>query len=305
MAFKKATNRRPFLRMLLGGPSGSGKTFTAMKLMASLTDRVGKEFGVIDTEHQSSSLYSGLFPHQASYLDDFENDKSVGKKSSDLIYHPTNYVREIRDAKDAGFGGLVIDSLSHAWFAEREIVGGNFNKWKEVRPFERELISSMMSPVSSPFHIIATVRSKSEYVDDVDYRGKTVKKKVGTAPIQAAGIEFEFDIFGEMSIDNVLSFNEKCRCPELKGRSFMEPGDEVANIIADWIQGGNLGAYQEVYVESAESKAQRVKTIMSELSIGFDVVVPLLEKNYSVQTPADLSTEQVDELIELLGKKAA
>ena len=56
---------------------------------------------LIDTEHGSASKYADLFPPFDRV--DFET------------FHPDRYIEAIHEASQAGYGVLVIDSLSHAW----------------------------------------------------------------------------------------------------------------------------------------------------------------------------------------------
>ena len=51
-------------------------------------------------------------------------------------------------------------------------------------------------------HIIATMRSKMEYVQATDDRGRTVVRKVGMQPVQREGLEYEFDVVADMTVEN-------------------------------------------------------------------------------------------------------
>ncbi len=42
------------------------------------------------------------------------------------------------------------------------------------------------------------------------------------------GIEYEFDVYGEMDQDNTLRIT-KSRCPKLTGITLAKPGEELAN----------------------------------------------------------------------------
>ena len=66
-----------------------------------------------------------------------------------------------------------------------------------------------------------------------DGKIKTSPKKIGTAPVQSAGIEYEFDIAGELNYDHILTIS-KTRCSELTDRTFLNPGLELANILKAW-----------------------------------------------------------------------
>jgi hypothetical protein len=70
-------------------------------------------------------------------------------------------------------------------------------------------------------------------------RPRTVRpppRKIGLAPIQRDGLEYEFDVFADLDQDNTLIV-QKTRCPALAGGVFPKAGKEVANILTAWLQG--------------------------------------------------------------------
>jgi hypothetical protein len=50
------------------------------------------------------------------------------------------------------------------------------------------------------------------------------------------GIEYEFDVCGEIDQENTLIIT-KSRCPKLTGGVFLKPGKEVAEILKEWLDG--------------------------------------------------------------------
>lgn len=214
--FKRATKSQIKIRLALSGASGSGKTYSALAIASHL----GSSIAVIDTEHGSASRYADRFSFDVCELED---------------YHPAKYIEAIRTAEQAGYQIIIIDSLSHAWFSELDLAGGKFDGWKNVRPLERKLIDAMIGSTS---HIIATMRSKTEYIMEEykakDGKTKTAPKKIGTAPIQTSGIEYEFDVAGEMDYNHILTIS-KSRCPELSDKTFLNPGKDIADILKNWI----------------------------------------------------------------------
>lgn len=229
MAFKKAVKYNSRLRMAIAGPSGSGKTFTALTLAHALSD--GQSVAVIDTERGSASKYADLFPEfDVAELDSF---------------HPNNYINAIREAEQAGYAVLVIDSLSHAWngpgglleiveqITKRSQNKSSFNAWGEATPLQNRLIDTI---TRSKMHIICTMRTKTEYVIEPNERGKSAPRKVGTSPVQRADVEYEFDVYADMDIDNTMII-QKSRCPALSGQVIPKPGASVANTLKDWLQG--------------------------------------------------------------------
>lgn len=273
--FTKATKTQARLRLALCGPSGSGKTYTALEIARHL----GKTVAVIDTEHGSASKYADRFDFDVCNLTDF---------------HPSKYLEAIKAAGQAGYGVIVIDSLSHAWFAELELAGKSFDGWKNVRPLERALIDAMLS---SPAHIIATMRTKTEWVMEeyVNKQGKTcaAPKKVGTAPIQASGIEYEFDLAGEIDLNHLLTIS-KSRCPELSNTTHLNPGQDLADTMLSWLTDGAPAP------ETALEKGQRIKAAREAAGMSLETVKLIMESEFQRTSPAQLASEQCDRLIELI-----
>lgn len=238
VTFHPATKRTARLRMALIGPSGSGKTYTALKLATALVPQ--GRIAVLDTEHGSASKYADLFQFDVVELDDFA---------------PENYIAIILAAQRAGYDTLVIDSLSHEWVGKGgalELVdrisakfkGNSFAAWGEVTPRHNALVEAILA---SNLHIITTMRSKMEYV--IETRdGKATPRKVGMAPVQRDGIEYEHDIVGEMDSENTLVIT-KTRCPALTGTVWSKPGDELAAILRGWLSDGDPA--------TAEQRARR------------------------------------------------
>lgn len=236
--FKKATKDATKLRLALAGYSGSGKTWTSLTV-ATLLD--AGPIAVIDTEHGSASKYADIFDFQ-----------TPGKLPN---YDPDTFTAAIRACEKAGFGVIIIDSLSHAWMGKDgalEQASGRFDNWKNVTPKVQRLVDQI---VGSSAHVIATLRTKADIVIDKDSRGKTTIEKVGTKAVFKEGAEYEFDVVGDMDQDNVLRIS-KTRIPALRGRSFAQPGEEFVDIIRGWLTGDAPGeAVPEVSTEESMSLA--------------------------------------------------
>lgn len=227
---QRATKKNSRLKMGLIGLAGSGKTYTALSIATNLIPN-GRVL-VIDTEHGSASKYADLFEFDVVELDD---------------HTPTNYAEAIHYAVSAGYDAIVLDSLSHAWngsngaleqvdnAAKRAGGGGNaFGVWRNVTPLHNAMIQAI---VSSRIHLIATMRSKMDYVQEKDAHGKTTIRKVGLAPVQRDGMEYEFDVVADLNQDNEMVVS-KSRCPSLTGKVFNHPGADVAAILSGWLSDG-------------------------------------------------------------------
>ncbi|WAL61274.1 ATP-binding protein [Thermocoleostomius sinensis] len=231
--FKKATKTKSRLRLALIGPSGSGKTYSALAIAAHLGrvsgDGSKPRIAVIDSEHGSASKYADLFEFDTCELTSF---------------HPQNYISAIRAASD--YDVLIIDSLSHAWMgkdgtleqvdrvAKRLHYNNTFAAWRDVTPLHNQLVETMLA---CPNHLIVTMRSKTEYVIETNDKGKSAPRKVGLAPIQRDGLEYEFDVCGELNLDNELIIS-KSRCSALSGQVIVKPGEQFASVLKDWLNDG-------------------------------------------------------------------
>jgi hypothetical protein len=251
--FAPATREASKARIALCGPSGSGKTYTALTLATTLAEKVA----VVDTEHGSASKYA---PGKTG-------DGFVFDALAPTSFDPRGLVQILGQAGAAGYGAVVIDSLTHYWSGPGGILelvdnaaagsrsGNSFAAWKTVRPWERMLIGALLG---FPGHVIVTMRTKTEWVIEDDERGKKAPKKVGTKPEQREGIEYEFDIVGDLDQENTLVVT-KSRCFDLSGAVIRKPDAGLAKQIGEWLEGGvelpDANEYRDKALESAEDAA--------------------------------------------------
>ena len=233
--FVRATRTAARLRLGLIGPPGSGKTYTALRIAHHLGGRIA----LIDTEHGSASKYAltngGTHDKDGFTFDVLELDS----------FSPATYVDAIHLAEKEAYDILIIDSLSHAWVGQEgalEMVdkaaarsrGNSFAAWRHVTPLHNQLVHTMLA---SRCHLIGTLRSKMDYVQERDEQtGKTHIRKVGLQPIQREGIEYEFDVVGDLDQQNVLTIT-KTRCPALNGSTIPKPCSGFAAVLKEWLQG--------------------------------------------------------------------
>jgi DNA polymerase III delta prime subunit len=224
--FTPATKDQARARIALCGPSGSGKTYTAL----ALAHELGTNIAVIDSERGSASKYVGTNGWAFNTL-------------APSSFAPASLIDHLADAAAEAHDVTIVDSLSHYWMGVDGMLeqvdrhskgGGNFGGWKEERPNERRMIDAL---IAYPGHVIVTMRVKTEYVIEEDDRGKKVPRKVGLRPEQRDGIEYEFDLVGDLSIDNVLTVS-KSRIPGLNRAVIDQPGAELAGSIRDWLATG-------------------------------------------------------------------
>jgi hypothetical protein len=86
-------------------------------------------------------------------------------------------------------------------------------------------------------HIITTMRSRMEYVQEADSNGKISIRKVGMAPIQRPGVEYEWDIVADMDWSHILSVS-KSRCSAIADMKVEKPNGSFMRPIMDWLNAG-------------------------------------------------------------------
>lgn len=224
--FRKAYRAKAKLRLGIAGPSGAGKTYSALLIASGLAS--WDKIAVIDTENGSADLYAHLGDYSVLTLQP--------------PYSPEKYIDAIKAAENEGFEVVIIDSLTHAWAGEGGILdqqgkatdtkykGNSFSAWREFTPKHNALVEAMLK---SKCHVIATLRSKTDYVQ-VTENGKTVIKKVGMAPIQRDGMEYEFTLFFDISPEHVATAS-KDRTSMFDGQYFT-PSSETGKKLLSWLE---------------------------------------------------------------------
>lgn len=225
LTFVPAVKKQLKARIALEGVSGGGKTYSALSIAQALGERIA----VVDTEHKSSLLYADLF--KFDWL-------GVDKYSPDVLMEAL--------AAAAGHDVVVIDSLSHWWMgadgmleqvdraAKRSGGGNSFAGWKEMRPHERKMIDAMLA---FPGHLIATMRTKTEWVVEENDRGRKVPRKIGLKAEQRENLEYEFTLVGHLDQENNLVVT-KSRCPALAGAVVNKPGTDFGLTLREWLDSG-------------------------------------------------------------------
>ena len=249
--FKKASKEQQKLRLAITGVSGSGKTYTALSIATHLN--CGK-IALIDTEHGSASLYGDLFDFDTKELSSFS---------------PQQYENALHEAESGEYGVVIIDSLSHAWAGKDgvlEIVDkataksaskNSYQAWGEGTKKQNEFIETLLS---SPCHLIVTMRSKMAY-DIQEKNGKKVPVKLSLAPIQREGVEYEFTIVGDLDISHTMKIS-KTRCSLIPEEAeYEKPGKEFAKLLINWLSEGKPADPQQ---EILNQIVASLKSLVSE-----------------------------------------
>ena len=230
--FTRAQRTQARLKIALTGPSGSGKTFSGLIIATG----IGKRIAVVDTENGSASLYA-----------DMDKGPLAGISFDTLEITPPytmpKYLEAIEAAEKGGYDVLIIDSISHAWAGEGGLLdkktaldarGGNsYTNWATITP-EQERFKARI--LQADMHIICTMRSKQDYVLELNEKGKQAPRKVGLAPIQRDGMEYEFTTVLDLAMDHNAAAS-KDRTGLFDGQLF-KPTKETGAKIMKWLKAG-------------------------------------------------------------------
>lgn len=188
MTFQKAERKKAKLRLWLNGMSSSGKTFAALLIAKGL----GGKTALIDSEAGRGNLYGGKFDYDICELD--------------APYTVDKYIKAIREAEQAKYDNIIIDSSSHEWLevlSEKSRIderGGNqFTNWNKPTQKHNSFVEAI---IQSPCHVIVTSRAKRDWVMEEETKnGRSVQvpKLVGLASVQREGFEYEATV--EFRID--------------------------------------------------------------------------------------------------------
>lgn len=241
--FKPAVRRQAKLRLAITGPSGSGKTYSALLLASGIGDKIA----VIDTENSSASLYTNIHP----------DIKPFSVLELGPPYTIQKYLDAIKAAEQEGFDVLIIDSISHAWAGEGGLLDkksaldarGKSNQFSNWQPISKEHEAFKSAILNSNIHIIATMRSKQDYQVENE-NGKLVPKKLGLAPIQREGMEYEFTVVFDMAMDHTAMVL-KDRTAMFNNQIFV-PSKQTGELLKAWLDTGE--AIQPKAAPAADQK---------------------------------------------------
>ena len=266
--FKKATKSKAKLRLAYCGPSGAGKTHSSLVTAQGL----GGPIAMIDTEHGSGELYADLVDYDVVRLDP--------------PFDPQKYIDAIKEAEKNGYNVLIIDSLSHAWAGEGGILEevdkrktsqkNQFTAWRDVTPKQNALINAILQ---CKCHVIATMRSKTAYDLQKDEKGQLKPVKVGLAPVQREGMEYEFTVVLDLEVEKHIARKSKDRTGLFDNQYFV-PSVETGRALIGWLNTATSAAAEEGSESSAGSQCeieyanreqlQKIDTLSNQMGLDSD-----------------------------------
>jgi len=139
LTFTKAKREGVGLFVGIAGGTGSGKSFSALRIAKGIAG--SKRIAAVDTEGRRLSHYASEF--------DFD--------AADMLppFRPERFSQAAKDAEAAGYGVLLIDSMTHEWAGEGGILAWhdelkgdderkNMSAWIKPKMAHKAMISSFL-----------------------------------------------------------------------------------------------------------------------------------------------------------------
>jgi hypothetical protein len=226
---RRAEKKRVKIKVGVQGPSGSGKTWGALAMARNMWPDA--KICLIDTENESASLYADQF--------EFDTIPLTPPFTS------ARYQQCIEMIVRQGYEVGIIDTITHQWDGEGGILrrkeqldqrpGSNsWANWSQFTPEHQAFIESIKQ---APIHIIATMRTKQDYVLEQSDKGKTKPVKVGMAPIVREGTDYEFSIVFDVQMDHKAMVS-KNRTAMFEGEVLDLASVSVAERLRAWLDNG-------------------------------------------------------------------
>lgn len=256
MKFEKAVRRKAKLRLALSGPSGSGKTKGALLLAEGLGGRIA----VIDTEHNSASLYA--------------SDHDFDAMNLEPPYTPERFVEAVKMAESAKYDILILDSITHEWsgkggclelvdeVARSKFRGNTWSAWNDITPRHRAFLDCILR---SPLHIIVTMRSKTETAQ-VEENNKKKVVKLGMKAEQRDGFEYEMTTVLDIVHDGHFANASKDRTGLFGGDPHIITR-QTGEILRKWLESGadEVRPTMEIQIKACQT-GREVVLLWNELS---------------------------------------
>lgn len=222
MQLQQASRKKAKIKLAIQGPSGGGKTYSALLIAFGLCKDWNK-IVVIDSENQSANLYANLGQYFVLNITS--------------PYTPEKYIEALFLCINAGMEVVIIDSISNEWQSildtHSKMSGNSFTNWSKITPKHNEFVQAILQ---ANVHIIATIRSKQDYVL-TEKNGKVVPEKVGLKAITRDDFSYEFTLVMEMNLQHQATAS-KDRTSLFIGRSSFIPTVETGTQILEWCNQG-------------------------------------------------------------------
>jgi len=302
LTFSKAERRKAKARIALCAPAGGGKTHSALLIAAG----IGGKIAVIDTENGSASLEVGK-----PGIPEFD------VLSLSAPFTPERYIEAMKVAEQGGYDIIILDSISHAWAgvgglleqvdnkAKASKSGNSYTAWRDVTPMHNKFIDAI---IQSKCHVIATMRTKTEYALTQDDKGRTAPKKIGMAPIQREGMDYEFTVVFDIDQVSHMASSSKDRTSLFDGKAFI-PSVETGEMIVEWLNSGKEAPPPAITSEACATIKQTVEALASLVQKPMEEVSgnisAIIKENFKKDRLKDLDMKEANELAGILEEMIA
>src|SRR5690606_27400898 len=109
-----------------------------------------------------------------------------------------------------------------------------FTNWAKFTPEHEQFKAAILN---APIHIIMTLRSKADYVMQQNDKGKQAPVKVGLAPVQREGFEYEFTAMLDIDITHCAT-SSKDRTGLFDGKYF-KITEKTGADLREWLSKGD------------------------------------------------------------------
>ena len=307
-SFRPAIREKVGLLIGLAGPSGSGKTFSAMRLASGIVGK-DKKFAVIDTEARRSLHYADTFNFDICDLHP--------------PFRPSAYADAIQAADKAGYGVIVVDSMSHCWSSEggvldwqeeelQRMAGDNYVKreackmvaWIKPKGDHKKMVSRLLQVKATVILCFrAEEKVKMEKVrDEQTGKEKTAIVPIGWQPICEKNLPYELTVSFLLTPDapgmpKPLKLQEQHKALFPLDKPINE---ESGKLVAQWAAGG---------APKPEAKPQFITDAQAQQVLEFmgSIVKPAdLCKQFHIKARKEIPADRFDEvLIWIAGQKPA
>jgi hypothetical protein len=276
MQLQTASRKKVKLRLNLASPSGFGKTYGALLIAFGITNSWEK-IAVIDTEHDSASLYSHL-----------GNFKTLSLQAP---YTPDRYIEAIKVCEQANMDVIIIDSITHVWKGEgglleyQSALGGRYQDWAKATPLYQRWLNAILE---SKCHIITTNRKKQGY-NMITEGNKTKVQKAGLDDEIRDGYDYEVTVALEITNDMHMVRASKDRTNLFSGKPEFVITPEIGKKLLEWCNSG-ISLKDEVTQAISSSKSinelievyNKYPTMQEELKKEFSAKKLSLELNNKI-----------------------
>ena len=248
----------------IAGGTGSGKTYSALRIAKGIAG--GKRIAAIDTEGRRMSHYASDFAFDVS----------------DMLpqFRPERFAQAAKDAEEAGYGVLVIDSFSHEWAGEGgvlewhdELMGDNEKKnmsaWIKPKMAHKAMISSFLQ---RRMPIVFCMRAEEK--TGVGPGGKPVA--LGWTPIGDPRFMFELTTMITLANDKPGRVNYDLPRKIQRQHLHLFPdgeliGEEAGQQLAAWARGDDIGGVGPSGKSKAEQAVDKLIDDLQKAKTGAEI----------------------------------